>query len=152
MKYIAQIRARNGRLLFQTGAHDSREAAAEAAFSEGPTSAQSCSTSEACHDPSGAWRSTGIDIRWHRRDEFGQEPGQPSAIGLMAPWPKGAKAVIGKGWGYWVGQDFRRAQDDLRGTIDIEVPGYVFMNLHDGRRVKTDKRSVQIMEDGHAAT
>jgi hypothetical protein len=80
MKYIAQIRARNGRLLFQTAAHDDREAAADAAFRQGPASAQTCSTSEACQDRGGAWRSTGIDIRWHRRDQF-----RPRTVQARAP-------------------------------------------------------------------
>ena len=70
MKYIAQVRARNGRLRFQTGPHDTREEAAAAAFEEGPAKARTCSTSEAYLDPHGKWQSNGFDIRWHRRDQF----------------------------------------------------------------------------------
>ena len=67
----------------------------------------------------------------------------------MTLGPQGAKVFIRKGWGYWVGQDFYRAQDDLHGTIDVEVRGYVFMSLDDGRCVKADKRSVKIAEADH---
>jgi hypothetical protein len=70
MKYFAQIRDRRGRLRFQTGSHDTREQAAQAAFKNGPTSARTCSTTEAYLDPAGHWRSNGMDARWHRRDQF----------------------------------------------------------------------------------
>jgi hypothetical protein len=70
MKYIAQVRARNGRLRFQTGVYDTREQAAASAFSQGPAKARTCSTSEAYQDPYGTWQSNGFDIRWHRRDQF----------------------------------------------------------------------------------
>ncbi len=70
MKYVAQIRGRKGRLSFQTAPHDSRDQAAESAFKSGPAWARTCSTSEAYQDPNGDWRSNGMDIRWHRRDQF----------------------------------------------------------------------------------
>ena len=70
MKYVAQIRDRRGRLRFQTGPHNTREQAVEAAFVSGPASARTCSTSEAYQDPCGDWRSNGMDTRWHRRDQF----------------------------------------------------------------------------------
>jgi hypothetical protein len=70
MKYVAQIRDRRGRLQFQTAPHDTREQAAQAAFKDGPTSARTCSTSEAFLDPDGQWQSNGLDTRWHRRDQF----------------------------------------------------------------------------------
>ena len=41
MRYIAQIR-KSGRLYFQTAPHDSREAAATAAFKTGPAWATTC--------------------------------------------------------------------------------------------------------------
>jgi hypothetical protein len=70
MKYVAQVRDRKGRLRFQTGPYDTREQAAQAAFKNGPASARTCSTSEAYLAPDGAWRSNGMDTRWHRRDQF----------------------------------------------------------------------------------
>jgi hypothetical protein len=70
MKYIAQVRDRRGRVLFQTAPHDTRDQAAESAFRCGRARARTCSTSEAYQDPDGNWRSNGMDIRWHRRDQF----------------------------------------------------------------------------------
>jgi hypothetical protein len=70
MKYVAQIRDRRGRLRFQTGPHDTRDQAAKDAFERGPPLARTCSTSEAYQNPSGDWRSNGMDVRWHRRDQF----------------------------------------------------------------------------------
>ena len=75
MKYIAEIRKRNGRLWFATGPYDSREAAAQAAFRDGPGSARTCSTSHAYQEPNGAWRSNGLDIRWHCREQVPAESG-----------------------------------------------------------------------------
>src|SRR5690242_10388436 len=70
VKYIAQIRDRKGRLLFETGPHDTRVQAAEFAFRCPRWRVPICSTSQAYQDPDGGWRSSRMDIRWHRRDEI----------------------------------------------------------------------------------
>jgi hypothetical protein len=69
MKYIAQVR-KGGRLYFQTGPHDSRELAALAAFTNGPTWAMTCCTLLASQGDDGNWQLNGFYIRWHRRDDF----------------------------------------------------------------------------------
>jgi hypothetical protein len=69
MKYIAQVR-KGGRLYFQTGPHDSRELAALAAFTNGPTWTMTCCTLLASQGDDGNWQLNGFYIRWHRRDDF----------------------------------------------------------------------------------
>jgi hypothetical protein len=68
--YIAEIRAKGGRLMFAGQPHQDREEAARYAFRNGPQNATSCSTSGAYRDPSGNWRSNGMDIRWHNRRDY----------------------------------------------------------------------------------
>ena len=65
--FIAEIRAKNGSRLFQGMPNEDRIEAARYAFRNGPANAKTCSTSGAYRDPSGNWRSNGMDIRWHKR-------------------------------------------------------------------------------------
>jgi hypothetical protein len=82
--YIAQIRAKSGRLLFEGQPFEDREDSARYAFQRGPQSAKQCSTSGAYRDPSGNWRSNGMDIRWHRRDDVWRDPPAPCDMGLFS--------------------------------------------------------------------
>ena len=68
MTYIAEIRGKSGARLFLGQPFEDREDAARYAFRTGPQNAKTCSTSGAYRDPSGNWRSNGMDIRWHKRD------------------------------------------------------------------------------------
>ena len=85
MMYIAQIRARKGgALLFEGQPFENREDAARYAFRCGPGNAKTCSTSGAYRDPSGNWRSNGMDIRWHQRADYFREPPAACDIGLFS--------------------------------------------------------------------
>jgi len=84
MKYIGEIRAKNGRLLFTGEPQDTRERAAQVAFRDGPKSAMLCMTSHAYLDPAGNWKSNGMDIRWTRRDAVWRDPPPPCDIGLFS--------------------------------------------------------------------
>lgn len=83
--YIAEIRARKGGgRVFQGQPFENREEAARYAFRNGPQNARVCSTSGAYRDPSGNWRSNGMDIRWHNREDYFREPAAPCNIGLFS--------------------------------------------------------------------
>jgi hypothetical protein len=58
------------RLYFQTAPHDSREAAATAAFKSGPACATTCCTLLASQGNNGNWQLNDFYIRWHRRDDL----------------------------------------------------------------------------------
>jgi hypothetical protein len=64
MQYIARVSNRRGRALYEGAPQATRELAAVAVFRARP-GARSCSTCQA-H----LGRSTGMDIRWHRRDDI----------------------------------------------------------------------------------
>lgn len=81
--YIAEIRNKRGSLLFQGQPFDQREEAARYAFRNGPQNARTCSTSGAYRDPSGNWRSNGMDIRWHNRSDYFREPQTTCDFGLF---------------------------------------------------------------------
>jgi hypothetical protein len=86
--FIAEIRAKDGRRIFQGQPFEDREEAARYAFRNGPQNARECSTSKAYRDPSGNWRSNGMDIRWHRREDYWREPPKPCDIGLFGDDPR----------------------------------------------------------------
>ena len=61
MKFIARVSAKSGRKLYQTGEHDSREAAAREAFETMPA-ARECATGYGYNGNS--------DVRWHGREDI----------------------------------------------------------------------------------
>jgi hypothetical protein len=108
MKYIAQVR-KGGRLYFQTGPHDSRELAALAAFTNGPTWAMTCCTLLASQGDDGNWQLNGFYIRWHRRDP----------IQMNCPRITGTQSVRTPGgvpWSLMTTRPLKRA--GLRGAPD----------------------------------
>lgn len=84
--FIAEIHDKFGRRIFQGQPFESREDAARYAFRT-CQNARQCSTSGAYRDPSGNWRSNGMDIRWHRREDYWREPAKPCDIGLFGNGP-----------------------------------------------------------------
>lgn len=79
--HIAQIRV--GSRWWQSQPFEDREEAARYAFRNGPQKAKTCSTSHAYRDPSGNWRSNGMDIRWHNRWDYFREPAKPCDVGMF---------------------------------------------------------------------
>ena len=82
--FVAEIRAKNGRMMFKGAPRETRDEAARFAFQYGPQAAKVCSTSGTYRDPSGNWRSNGMDIRWHKREEVWREPAKPCDHGLFS--------------------------------------------------------------------
>ena len=80
--YIAEIRAKGGRLVFTGQPQADREEAARYAFRNGPQNATSCSTSLAYRDPSGNWRSNGMRIQWHNRHDYFRDTA-PCDVGMF---------------------------------------------------------------------
>lgn len=65
MMFIARISAKNGRKLYETREYRTRKEAAAVAFEQRPK-AMSCSTTRAVWvENLQAWRSYGMDLRWH---------------------------------------------------------------------------------------
>lgn len=84
--HIALIR--QGSRWWQSQPHQDREEAARYAFRNGPQNAKVCSTSRAYLDPSGNWRSNGMDIRWHRREDYFRDPPKACDAGLFGDGAK----------------------------------------------------------------
>lgn len=82
--FIAQIRAKGGRLLLEGEPRETREEAARFVFRSGPEKAKECSTSHAYRDPAGNWRSNGSDIRWHKRRDVLPDVPAPCDVGLFS--------------------------------------------------------------------
>lgn len=66
IRYIARISDRNGKRLYTSDIHYTREDAAREAFAARPNTTR-CSTSRATQMGIGDWRDYGFDIRWITR-------------------------------------------------------------------------------------
>lgn len=81
--YLAQIRSKNGSLLFEGEPRATREEAARFVF-RSRESAKECSTQIAYRDASGNWRAAGGDIRWHKRRDVLPDVPAPCDTGLFS--------------------------------------------------------------------
>jgi hypothetical protein len=86
-KYLAEIRGKDGRLLFQGQPYETREEAARYVFRHGSANAKDCSTSRAYRKPDGNWGSMGSDIRWHKRRDILPDVPAPCDHGLFSSDP-----------------------------------------------------------------
>ncbi len=72
-RYIASVYAKGGRLMHNSNAHTTREAAAKEVFDMAPK-AKDCSTCIAFYPPqkraNAGWIPSHRDIIWHRRDSI----------------------------------------------------------------------------------